>query len=290
MAIFLNPAVWNFKHRGFSVLNRFFSEVGKTWTNVFIFCHLYCTHNIRPQWWKNVVAIVKNVVNKQLWSVSLIGSFRGSDYLRIEAISHFAGFLSNQATLKRQHIWMTDTREQVEPGFSERPRWLVVVSRMSGGGPGRALAAEEAGARGPPQVEWSGLRRWLGLRLGRSACYAQACCYRARHLLRKHLIWHHFGRPKLGWYHLGVDLVPVLPLYVPPHGVVAREWAMAEWAGHTDSLVSLSDVSAEVGLVSIGSLAERAFQFRSWSRRKFPISSRIRDRNCNSGQITRWDA
>lgn len=86
------------------------------------------------------------------------------------------------------------------------------------GGPARALAAEEAWARGPPQVERSGLRRWLRLRLGRSACRG-----RARHLLRKHLIWQHFGRPKLGWYHLGVDLVPVLPLNVPPHGVVARE-------------------------------------------------------------------
>lgn len=32
--------------------------------------------------------------------------FRGSDYLRIEAISHLRSFQQNQATLIRKHIWI----------------------------------------------------------------------------------------------------------------------------------------------------------------------------------------
>lgn len=42
-------------------------------------------------------------------------------------------------------------------------------------------------------------------------------------LLKEHLVWHHFGRPELGRYHLGVYLMPVFSLDVSPHGVVAGE-------------------------------------------------------------------
>lgn len=38
---------------------------------------------------------------------------------------------------------------------------------------------------------------------------------------------------------------------VPPHGVVARECSRAEGARHADALMSLPDVSTQVGLVAI---------------------------------------
>ena len=79
----------------------------------------------------------------------------------------------------------------------------------------------------------------------------------------EHLVRQNLRRPKLGGDHFGVDLVPVLPRDVPSHRVVPGERAVAERAGHPDSLVSLSDVSSKVCFVTIGSLAERAFQFCS---------------------------
>ena len=57
--------------------------------------------------------------------------------------------------------------------------------------------------------------------------------------------------------------MPVLPLYVPPDGVVPGEGPMAEGTRDSDSLVPLSDVSPQVGLVTIGTLTERTFQFCS---------------------------
>ena len=79
----------------------------------------------------------------------------------------------------------------------------------------------------------------------------------------KHLVWQHLRRPKFGRDHLRVDLVSVLPCNVPSHGVVASKGSMAEGTWDPDSLVSLSDVSAKVGFITIGSLAERAFKFCS---------------------------
>ena len=57
--------------------------------------------------------------------------------------------------------------------------------------------------------------------------------------------------------------MPVLPCNVPPHGVVPSEGPVAEGTWDPDSLVSLSDVSTKVGFITVGSLAERAFKFRS---------------------------
>lgn len=79
----------------------------------------------------------------------------------------------------------------------------------------------------------------------------------------KHLVRQHLRRPKLGGDHLRVDLVSVLPCNVPSHGVVTSKGSVAEGTWDPDSLVSLSDVSAKVSLITIGSLAERAFKFCS---------------------------
>lgn len=50
---------------------------------------------------------------------------------------------------------------------------------------------------------------------------------------------------------------------MPSHGVVTSKGSVAEGTWDPDSLVSLSDVSAKVSLITIGSLAERAFKFCS---------------------------
>ena len=55
----------------------------------------------------------------------------------------------------------------------------------------------------------------------------------------------------------------VLPLDVSPHRVVPGEGSVTERTGHSDALVTLSYVSPEVGLVAVGSLTERTFQFCS---------------------------
>ena len=55
----------------------------------------------------------------------------------------------------------------------------------------------------------------------------------------------------------------VLPLDVSSDRVVPGEGSVTERTGHSDSLVSLSYVSSQVGLVTVGSLAERTFQFCS---------------------------
>ena len=57
--------------------------------------------------------------------------------------------------------------------------------------------------------------------------------------------------------------MPVLPLYVPPDGVVPGEGPVAEGTGDPDALVPLSDVRPQVSLVTIGTLTERTFQFGS---------------------------
>ena len=80
------------------------------------------------------------------------------------------------------------------------------------------------------------------------------------HGVRIGLVRHHLGLPKLGGNHFGVDLVAMLAGNVAPDGVVAREWAVAEGAGHTDALVPLANVSPQVCLVAVGPLAEWALQ------------------------------
>ena len=55
----------------------------------------------------------------------------------------------------------------------------------------------------------------------------------------------------------------VFPGNVSPHGVVPGEAAVTIRTGHSDSLMSLSYVGSQVGLISIGSLAEWAFEFSS---------------------------
>jgi hypothetical protein len=77
------------------------------------------------------------------------------------------------------------------------------------------------------------------------------------------LVRHHLRLAELGRDHLGIDLVAVLAGNMAAHGVVARERAVAEGAGHADALVALPDVRAQVRLVAVGPLAERAFQLRA---------------------------
>ena len=78
------------------------------------------------------------------------------------------------------------------------------------------------------------------------------------------LVRQHLFTAKLGWYQLRVDLVSVFPGNVSSHSVVPGEAAMTIGAGHSDSLMSLSYVGSQVGLVSIGSLAKWAFEFSSY--------------------------
>ena len=81
--------------------------------------------------------------------------------------------------------------------------------------------------------------------------------------------------PELGGDHLGVDHVPVLPGDVAPHRVVPGEGPVTVGAGHSDPLVPLSDVGSQVCLVSVGSLAKRAFQFSSCNNKmkRSPLQS-----------------
>ena len=93
MAIFRNPAVWKFKHRGLSGLfsTDWLFEVGKTWTYVNIFAILYlsectkCTYkraHSRPKWWKQrsrrSFSHCKIQVSKQSWMsvLSFLQRFR----------------------------------------------------------------------------------------------------------------------------------------------------------------------------------------------------------------------
>ena len=55
--------------------------------------------------------------------------------------------------------------------------------------------------------------------------------------------------------------MPVFPLYVSPDCVVPGEGPVAEGTGNSDALVSLTDVSPQVGFVAVSSLTERTFQF-----------------------------
>ena len=55
--------------------------------------------------------------------------------------------------------------------------------------------------------------------------------------------------------------MPVFPLYVSPDGVVPGEGPVTEGTGNSDALVSLADVSPQVGFVAVSSLTERTFQF-----------------------------
>ena len=58
-------------------------------------------------------------------------------------------------------------------------------------------------------------------------------------------------------------MVSVLPGDVSPHRVVPGEGAVTVGTRDPDSLVSLSDVSSQVCLITVSSLAEWAFQFGS---------------------------
>lgn len=55
------------------------------------------------------------------------------------------------------------------------------------------------------------------------------------------------------------DLMAMLARNVAPHGVVARESTRAVRAGHSDALMPLPDVGAQIRLVSVESLAVWTF-------------------------------
>ena len=75
------------------------------------------------------------------------------------------------------------------------------------------------------------------------------------------------GRDRVGQDSGGAELggdpsgeVPVFALDVSANGVVPGEGARTVWTRHADALVSLTDVSPEIGLVAVGALAEGAAQ------------------------------
>lgn len=61
------------------------------------------------------------------------------------------------------------------------------------------------------------------------------------------------------------DLMAMLACNVAPHGVVACEGTRAVGARHSDALVPLPDVGAQIRLVSVKSLAIWAFQLFTWN-------------------------
>ena len=80
------------------------------------------------------------------------------------------------------------------------------------------------------------------------------------------LVRQHFRLPKFSWNHLRVDLASVLARNVPAHSVVPGECSVTVWTGHTDTLVALANMCAQVSLVSVGPLTKRAFQLRAWKK------------------------
>lgn len=60
----------------------------------------------------------------------------------------------------------------------------------------------------------------------------------------------------------------MLARHVSAHGVVAGEGARAVWAGHTDALMPLADVSSQIGLVTVGALTKRASKFRACKKER----------------------
>ena len=87
-------------------------------------------------------------------------------------------------------------------------------------------------------------------------------------MILERLVRQHLLAPKLGWDELGVDVVSVLPGNVSPHCVVPGEAPVTVGTRHSDALVSLSNVSSQVCLISIGSLAEWAFEFGSYRNKR----------------------
>ena len=75
-------------------------------------------------------------------------------------------------------------------------------------------------------------------------------------------IWHHTSGVKLCWN--PSRQIAMLPLNVTSDGVVPGERSRAVRAGDANALVTLTNVSAKVRLVAIGSLAEWTSQFSAW--------------------------
>ena len=135
-------------------------------------------------------------------------------------------------------------RIDCESSFEESERWRRREPVLNGGGPGDTV------------VHWGGGHGSLGRRRhGRRRRLAGL-----EHCVGVVLIRQDLCLPELGGHHLGADLVAVLAGNVPAHGVVARKGAVAEGTGHTDTLVTLANVGPQIGLVSVGALAEGALQ------------------------------
>lgn len=64
---------------------------------------------------------------------------------------------------------------------------------------------------------------------------------------------------------LEAQLGLVLACYVSAHRVVSGEGAGTEWTRDSNALMPLADVSPQVCLVAVQSLAERTLQFLSWN-------------------------
>jgi len=75
---------------------------------------------------------------------------------------------------------------------------------------------------------------------------------------RRDRIGHHSRRAELGGY--AADEVTMFSLNVSPDGVVSGKRSRAVGTGDADALMSLANVSAQVSLVAVGSLAEGALQ------------------------------
>ena len=60
---------------------------------------------------------------------------------------------------------------------------------------------------------------------------------------------------------LSCCFIAMFPLHMTPYGIVTGEGSRTVGTRNTDTLMPLSDVSSEIGFVTIGALAKRTFEF-----------------------------
>ena len=135
--------------------------------------------------------------------------------------------------------------------FSRRYIFETGMLRRSRGVAGR----RPGDSHGPTAVQRSGLAGLTGQAVQMLAGEIE--------LLGVGLVRQDLLASELGGDHFRVDDMPVLPGDVAPHRVVPGEGAVAVGAWYADPLVPLADVGAQVGLVSVSSLAKWAFEFSS---------------------------
>ena len=61
------------------------------------------------------------------------------------------------------------------------------------------------------------------------------------------------------------NITCMFPLHMTPYGIVTGEGSRTIGTRNTDTLMPLSDVSSEIGFITIGSLTKRTFEFSAWN-------------------------